>query len=139
MDGWLVTLTEPVIVALDVLALAVIVAGTVRALSDSFRFLASSQRDRHARRQIWINYSHWLVGALTFQLAADIVESSIAPDWDRSAMSPGAAAIWKKPASSLAYGSMRPMQFGPTRVKLFFWAVSTSAACRAAPSAPVSE
>lgn len=82
MDGWLVTLTEPVIVALDVLALAVIVAGTVRALYDSFRFLASSQRDRHARRQIWINYSHWLVGALTFQLAADIVESSIAPDWD---------------------------------------------------------
>ncbi|MDI9240007.1 DUF1622 domain-containing protein [Lysobacter sp. LF1] len=82
MDEWLIRFTEPVIVALDLIALAVIIAGTLRAVYDALRFLASSQHDRHERRQIWINYSHWLVGALTFQLAADIVESSIAPDWD---------------------------------------------------------
>lgn len=82
MDEWLVGLTEPVIVVLDVIALLVIVAGTLRAIFDGARFLFSTGRDPHARRQIWIDYSHWLVGALTFQLAADIVESSIAPDWD---------------------------------------------------------
>lgn len=82
MNEWLVAVTEPVIVALDLIALVVIVAGTVKAVWDMLRFLASPIRDRHARRQIWMTYSHWLVGALTFQLAADIVESSIAPDWD---------------------------------------------------------
>lgn len=82
MNEWLVTVTEPVIVALDLIALVVIVAGTAKAVWDMLRFLANPTRDRHARRQIWMTYSHWLVGALTFQLAADIVESSIAPDWD---------------------------------------------------------
>lgn len=81
MDHLLIALTEPVIVALDLLALGVIVAGTLKAIVDSLRFLVR-HGDGHARRQIWINYSHWLVGALTFQLSADIIESAIAPDWD---------------------------------------------------------
>ena len=29
-----------------------------------------------------MDYSRWLVAALTFQLAADILESSTTPDWD---------------------------------------------------------
>ena len=82
MNEWLVTVTEPVIVALDLIALVVIIAGTAKAVWDMLRFIASHTRDRRARRQIWMTYSHWLVGALTFQLAGDIVESSIAPDWD---------------------------------------------------------
>ncbi|GAA5074244.1 DUF1622 domain-containing protein [Lysobacter panacisoli] len=81
MDHLLIALTEPVIVALDLIALGVIVAGTLKAIVDALRFLFR-HGDGHERRKIWIDYSHWLVGALTFQLAADIVESAIAPDWD---------------------------------------------------------
>ena len=29
-----------------------------------------------------MDFSRWLVAGLTFQLAADILESSITPDWD---------------------------------------------------------
>jgi uncharacterized membrane protein len=31
---------------------------------------------------VWLSYARWLVAALTFQLAADIIETSIAPTWD---------------------------------------------------------
>ena len=39
--------------------------------------------------------------------------AAIAPDWERSAMSPGGGAMWKKPALSPACGRASPIQFGP--------------------------
>jgi uncharacterized membrane protein len=36
----------------------------------------------HERRDIWLRYARWLVAGLTFQLAADIIETSITTDWD---------------------------------------------------------
>ena len=33
-------------------------------------------------RQIWLEYGRWLVAGLTFQLAADVIESSIVPTWE---------------------------------------------------------
>jgi uncharacterized membrane protein len=33
-------------------------------------------------RSVWLQFAHWLVAALTFQLAADIVNTSLAPTWD---------------------------------------------------------
>ncbi len=35
----------------------------------------------HERRDIWLRYARWLVAGLTFQLAADIIETSITNDW----------------------------------------------------------
>lgn len=40
-------------------------------------------------------------------------EAAMAPDCDKSAISPGAAGIWKKPALSLSGGSIRPSPLGP--------------------------
>jgi uncharacterized membrane protein len=34
------------------------------------------------RSSIWLRYARWLVAALTFQLAADIIESSITTNWE---------------------------------------------------------
>jgi uncharacterized membrane protein len=36
----------------------------------------------HEQRDVWLRYARWLVAGLTFQLAADIIETSIAPEWD---------------------------------------------------------
>lgn len=36
----------------------------------------------HDSREVWLRYARWLVAGLTFQLAADILETSIAPSWD---------------------------------------------------------
>ena len=81
MPEWLVRLTEYAVVLINTMALVVIVAGTLEAFVRGLRFLVSS-RDSHVRRDIWLRYARWLVVGLTFQLAADIIETSVAPTWD---------------------------------------------------------
>jgi uncharacterized membrane protein len=80
MPEWLVRLTEYAVVLINTMALVVIVAGTLEAFVRGLRFLVSS-RDSHVRRDIWLRYARWLVVGLTFQLAADIIETSIRHDW----------------------------------------------------------
>ncbi|HEY5802808.1 MAG TPA: DUF1622 domain-containing protein [Lysobacter sp.] len=82
MKEWLVMITDPIVVIIDMIALLVVVAGTLQAVVGVFRLLSSHIRDNHERRRVWMDYSRWLVAALTFQLAADILESSTTPDWD---------------------------------------------------------
>jgi len=82
MEKWLISITEPVVVMIDIIALLVVLVGTLQALVGVIRMLWRHDHDNHARRQIWMDFSRWLVAGLTFQLAADILESSITPDWD---------------------------------------------------------
>jgi uncharacterized membrane protein len=35
----------------------------------------------HERRDIWLRFARWLIAGLTFQLAADIIETSITTSW----------------------------------------------------------
>ena len=81
MGEWLVAATETATVIIDAMALVIAAAGTAIAFLWAVR-LMFSHADGHERRAVWINYSRWLVAALTFQLAADIVESSITASWD---------------------------------------------------------
>ena len=37
---------------------------------------------RHVRREVWTKFAMWIVLALEFALAADIVRTAIAPSWD---------------------------------------------------------
>jgi len=80
MKAWLVLITEPVIVAIDALALLVIVVGTVEVLGKLVRAAIRPMTDTE-RRTTWLRYARWLVAALTFQLAADIIETSVSTDW----------------------------------------------------------
>jgi uncharacterized membrane protein len=72
---------EWAIVVADGMALAFIVVGTIEAFVLGGRTLISTA-DGHRRRDAWLRYGRWLVAALTFQLAADIVETSSASSWD---------------------------------------------------------
>src|SRR5262245_28047247 len=81
MKELLVTVTEYCTVAIDAIALIVIVIGTVETLVKGVPMMFSSPTG-HERRDVWLRYARWLVAGLTFQLAADIIETSIAPDWD---------------------------------------------------------
>ena len=81
MKEWLVILTENAIVIIDAMALVVIVLGTVEAFigdPDGVHCDAPG----HERREIWLRFARWLVAGLTFQLAADIIETSITTSWD---------------------------------------------------------
>jgi uncharacterized membrane protein len=81
MKEWLIVATEHAIVIFDAMALAVIAAGTIEAFYNGLRLLLSSQAG-HVQRDIWLRYGRWLVAGLTFQLAADIIETSITTSWE---------------------------------------------------------
>jgi uncharacterized membrane protein len=78
---WLIAVTEVSVVVIDGMALLVIVVGTVVAFVSAGRALLSPLPG-HERRAIWLTYARWLVAGLTFQLAADIIESSITESWE---------------------------------------------------------
>ena len=80
MKEWLTVATENAIVFIDALALLIIVIGTVEAFVAGLRVMLSSLSG-HERRDVWLRYARWLVAGLTFQLAADIIETSITTDW----------------------------------------------------------
>jgi len=80
MQELLVTLTEAVVPAIDLIALACIVAGSLQAVLLSARAALTGRGA--VSRAVWLRYARWLVAGLTFQLAADILETAIAPSWD---------------------------------------------------------
>lgn len=82
MKEWLIAVSEPAIVIIDGMAFLFIVVGTLQAFIGTIRLVASRDHEGAHRRQLWLVYARWLVAALTFQLAADIIESSIAPTWE---------------------------------------------------------
>jgi len=80
MREWLIVVTETAIV-IDALALVIIVVGSSEAFVRGVRLLLSPP-SRQAGRDVGLRYARWLVAGLTFQLAADIIETSITTDWD---------------------------------------------------------
>ena len=81
MKEWLVAVTEPVIVLIDAVAFVVIVLATLRVIWKALRVELGGGTNRD-RRAIWLEYARYLVAALTFQLAADIIETSISTSWE---------------------------------------------------------
>lgn len=82
MSEFLIRITEFATTLLDIAAVVIVVFGTLEALFHLIRFALAEEDEGNMRRAIWLRYARWLVAALTFQLAADILETSIAPDWD---------------------------------------------------------
>jgi uncharacterized membrane protein len=81
MKEWLVVITEQAIVLIDAAALLVIAIGTLEALIKGTHVMLASASG-HERRDVWLRYARWLIAGLTFQLAADIIETSIATSWE---------------------------------------------------------
>jgi uncharacterized membrane protein len=81
MKEWLAFLRERAITLIDVVALVVILIGTVEVIVGIVR-LSFGTRSHELMRATWLNYARWLVAALTFQLAADIIETSISSSWE---------------------------------------------------------
>jgi uncharacterized membrane protein len=81
MEEWLHLLTKDIVVIIDAMALIIVAIGTVEAFFTGL--WAAFPAPAHRRfREILVRYGRWLVAGLTFQLAADIIETSIAPGWE---------------------------------------------------------
>ena len=81
MATWVAWLATQVALVIQLIAVVFIAAGTLEAVATVFKGLVvRADIDRY--RQIWIRYARVLIGGLTFMLAADVVDTAIAPDWD---------------------------------------------------------
>jgi len=83
MEQTLNLVAHYVALALNAIAIVVIAAGAIAAVAGIVG--AALQRrgvNGPESRRIWLDFARWLVAGLTFQLAADIVETAVAPDWE---------------------------------------------------------
>lgn len=82
MESLLQVAAGYVTLALQAVAIVIVAFGSARALVNIVRGAFASQLGAAQQRAEWLDYARWLVAALTFQLAADIVATSFAPTWD---------------------------------------------------------
>jgi uncharacterized membrane protein len=75
-------------------AVVLIVAwGAGEALFRTVRLVVFRKGDLGGRRQIWLGFAAWIMLALEFALAADIIRTAIAPTWQDIGMLGAIAAI----------------------------------------------
>jgi uncharacterized membrane protein len=81
MEEWLHLVTKDIVIIIDAMALIIVATGTAEAFFAGLwaAFFAPTAHRRF--REVLVRYGRWLVAGLTFQLAADIIGTSIAPSW----------------------------------------------------------
>ena len=81
MREFLLIVTEQAVLWIDAIALVVIVFATLEAVIGVL--LVTVRRSTgHEKREVWAQYARWLIAGLTFQLAADIIETAMTTDWE---------------------------------------------------------
>jgi len=66
---------------MEVVMLLVLVIGAVRAIKTIAGHVLRRQPLASDVREIWMHFAGWIVLALEFALAADLIETVIAPSW----------------------------------------------------------
>jgi len=66
----------------EVAAVVLIVVGAVEAFYGMFRRLLTRTFSPGTRKEIWVRFGVWLLLGLEFELAADIIRTAIAPNWN---------------------------------------------------------
>ena len=79
MKEWLTVIAENAVLIIHAMALVIILIGTIEAFLRSLGAIFSPSAGGRPFRDAYLRYARWLVGGLTFQLAADILETAIAP------------------------------------------------------------
>ena len=79
---WLAVIAETVITIIHVMALIAVAFGTVQAFIGSLHAMFRPSAAGHQFHKAYVQYARWLVAGLTFQLAADIIETAFAPSWE---------------------------------------------------------
>jgi uncharacterized membrane protein len=63
-------------------AVLVVAFGALQALFGVVASIARRAADEMQGREIWIRFATWILLALEFALAADLVRTAVAPTWD---------------------------------------------------------
>ncbi len=86
METLLAVVAHAVGKSLELIAIVIVAIGAIEAVIDLTRQFETA-RKQHATwnsgpRRGWLRFAHWLVVALTFQLGADIVATTLSPSWN---------------------------------------------------------
>ncbi|HEY1372788.1 MAG TPA: DUF1622 domain-containing protein [Candidatus Binatia bacterium] len=81
MEALLQEVAHSVALAVEAIAILLIAIGTIEALVNIIRVMFRASTGMQ-KRAVWLEFARWLVAALTFQLAADIVTTSFNPTWE---------------------------------------------------------
>jgi len=68
--------------AIECAAVFVVSFGALQALTSLLKVIATGQAGEIEGRQIWLKFATWILLALEFALAADIVRTAVAPTWE---------------------------------------------------------
>ena len=93
MEALLHEVGHDVALVVEAIAILVIAIGSVEALINITRVMFTRGATNVQKRAVWLEFARWLVAALTFQLAADIVNTSFSPSWDEVGRLAAVAAI----------------------------------------------
>jgi uncharacterized membrane protein len=93
MEEWLQIATTNAVTIINTMALIVIAIGTIEMFFRSLRALFNPSATGRELRDAYLRYARWLIGGLTFQLAADIVDTAVSPSWDEIGRLAAVAAI----------------------------------------------
>jgi uncharacterized membrane protein len=92
MQDWLIAATNVSVLAIQWVALITVVIGAAEACVRGLWVMFGS-RDGHTRPDAWLRLGRWLVAGLTFQLAADILETAVTTSWEEVGRLAAIAAI----------------------------------------------
>ena len=81
MEAWLYIVSRDLVVAIEMMALIIIAVATVEAFFRGLWAAFTAPLSSGRVSIVWLRFDRWLVAALTFLLAADIIQTSVAPNW----------------------------------------------------------
>lgn len=82
MKDVLTIIAANMILVIQAMAMLVVAFGTLQAFVASIRAMFHPATASHRFQCGYVQYARWLVVALTFQLAADIIATAFSPSWE---------------------------------------------------------
>ena len=92
MKEWLFVATDYAVTLINWAALIIIFVGAVEAFFLGVRSMFAAP-DGHLDPDAWLRLGRWLVAGMTFQLAADILETAVTMSWEEVGRLAAIAAI----------------------------------------------
>jgi uncharacterized membrane protein len=94
MEELFKSFAESVAIAVEAAAALFIAIGALEAVYHLVvRYTPHHGKSVMGRKQIWVQFAVWLLLALEFELAADVLRTAISPSWDDVGMLGAIAAI----------------------------------------------
>jgi uncharacterized membrane protein len=81
MDSLFFRFADYIALAAEMTAVLIVAVGTIEAAIRVVGIIARPAATHGARKELWRRFGMWLLLALEFELAADIVRSVMSPTW----------------------------------------------------------